>query len=329
MLITFDRQRHAPSSPDRRGARRGRDRGRGAPPSRRRPGRSPRTLVVFAIDTSGSLRAGRPGARAASWRRASWPSFPAAPRPRSSRSTTRRGSWSAGRRDPEEIARRAGRRCGGRDATPRSTTRSTTPTRYLRDAGAGRRALVLITDGRDEDSAVELADGLAVAQQAGIPVFTVGVGRVEERVLRRVAKLTGGQYIAAARRRAPGMIAAPHRGVRGQPPPRAAAAPRPRGDAPTPRGRDPRPASSAATRTGSRRGAAAPGNGARPLVWIAVAHRAARSPAPRPAPPPPPAAAGGRPRRAGRCARADPARAHELHRGVPREDGDAARAARC
>jgi hypothetical protein len=66
--------------------------------------------------------------------------------------------------------------------------------RYLRDAGVERRALVLITDGRDEDSAVEVGDGLAVAQQAGIPVFTVGVGRVEERVLRRIAKLTGGQY---------------------------------------------------------------------------------------------------------------------------------------
>jgi hypothetical protein len=68
--------------------------------------------------------------------------------------------------------------------------------RYLRDGSDGRRALVLITDGHDEDSAVELADGLAVAQQSAIPVFTVGVGRVEERVLRRVAKLTGGEYAA-------------------------------------------------------------------------------------------------------------------------------------
>lgn len=67
--------------------------------------------------------------------------------------------------------------------------------RLLRDSGARRRALVLITDGRDEESAVELADGLAVAQQSGIPVFTVGVGRVDERVLRRIAKLTGGEYV--------------------------------------------------------------------------------------------------------------------------------------
>lgn len=74
--------------------------------------------------------------------------------------------------------------------------------RYLRDSGVARRTLVLVTDGRDEDSAVELADALAVAQQAGIPVFTVGVGRAEERVLRRIAKLTGGQYAALGTARA-------------------------------------------------------------------------------------------------------------------------------
>ena len=66
--------------------------------------------------------------------------------------------------------------------------------RLLSESSATRRALVLVTDGRDEDSAVDLADGLAVAQDAGVPVFTVGVGRVDERVLRRIAKLTGGRY---------------------------------------------------------------------------------------------------------------------------------------
>jgi hypothetical protein len=66
--------------------------------------------------------------------------------------------------------------------------------RLLRDAAASRRALVLVTDGRDEDSAVELSDGLALAQQSAVPVFTVGVGRVDERTLRRIAKLTGGRY---------------------------------------------------------------------------------------------------------------------------------------
>ena len=67
--------------------------------------------------------------------------------------------------------------------------------RYLRDGPGRRRAILLVTDGRDERSAVNLEDGLAVAQQAGIPVFCVGLGRVDERVLRRIAKLTGGQYL--------------------------------------------------------------------------------------------------------------------------------------
>jgi FHA domain/von Willebrand factor type A domain len=66
--------------------------------------------------------------------------------------------------------------------------------RYLRDAPGRRRAILLVTDGRDERSAVVLEDGLTVAQQTRIPVYCVGVGRVEERVLRRIAKLTEGQY---------------------------------------------------------------------------------------------------------------------------------------
>ncbi len=78
--------------------------------------------------------------------------------------------------------------------------------RFLRRAPAGRRAVVLITDGRDEDSAVDLADGLAAAREGGIPVFTVGVGRVEARVLRRIAKLTGGRY-APLRAASPAQIA--------------------------------------------------------------------------------------------------------------------------
>ncbi len=66
--------------------------------------------------------------------------------------------------------------------------------RYLRDAAGSRRALLLVTDGKDENSALNLEDGLKVAQETLIPVFCVGVGRVEERILRRVAKLTGGDY---------------------------------------------------------------------------------------------------------------------------------------
>jgi len=66
--------------------------------------------------------------------------------------------------------------------------------RYLRDAPPGRKAIVLVTDGKDENSSLNLDDGLRVAVDNGIPVYAVGVGRVEERVLRRIAKLTGGDY---------------------------------------------------------------------------------------------------------------------------------------
>jgi hypothetical protein len=69
--------------------------------------------------------------------------------------------------------------------------------RYLRESGAARTAILLITDGKDEQSALNLDDGLRLAQDARIPVFAVGVGQVEERGLRRIAKLTGGQYRAA------------------------------------------------------------------------------------------------------------------------------------
>src|SRR6185436_7444150 len=67
----------------------------------------------------------------------------------------------------------------------------------LRQSGAARSAILLITDGKDEQSALNLDDGLRVAQEARIPVFAVGVGQVEERGLRRIAKLTGGEYHAA------------------------------------------------------------------------------------------------------------------------------------
>jgi hypothetical protein len=70
--------------------------------------------------------------------------------------------------------------------------------RYLRDVTAARRAVVLLTDGRDTGSALSVEDGLKVAQEMSIPVFCVGVGRVEERVLRRVAKLTAGEYAPVA-----------------------------------------------------------------------------------------------------------------------------------
>jgi len=72
---------------------------------------------------------------------------------------------------------------------------------YVRAAPGGRGALVLITDGIDEDSAVDLDDGLRVAEGAQIPVYTIGVGSVQEKRLRRIAKLTGGEYAPISRAR--------------------------------------------------------------------------------------------------------------------------------
>jgi Mg-chelatase subunit ChlD len=68
-------------------------------------------------------------------------------------------------------------------------------TRYALQAGDAGRALVLLTDGRDDGSALFLADGLRLAQDSGIPVHTVGLGDAHERTLRRIAKLTGGEYL--------------------------------------------------------------------------------------------------------------------------------------
>jgi hypothetical protein len=68
--------------------------------------------------------------------------------------------------------------------------------RYLRDLPGRRKAVVLVTDGKDENSALSIEDGLKVAQDTGIPVFCVGVGRIEERVMRRIAKLTSGDYLS-------------------------------------------------------------------------------------------------------------------------------------
>jgi hypothetical protein len=73
--------------------------------------------------------------------------------------------------------------------------------KYVRESPGGRGALVLITDGLDEDSALKLEDGLRVAEEARVPVFTIGVGKVQEQGLRRIAKLTGGDYAPIARAR--------------------------------------------------------------------------------------------------------------------------------
>jgi hypothetical protein len=70
--------------------------------------------------------------------------------------------------------------------------------RYLIDVPPTRRAILLLTDGRDENSALVLEDALALATANAIPIFCVGIGDVQEPVLRRIAKLTGGDYVRLA-----------------------------------------------------------------------------------------------------------------------------------
>ncbi len=66
--------------------------------------------------------------------------------------------------------------------------------RYLSKVDARRKAMVVVTDGLDENSALVLEDGVRMAQETAVPVFTVGTGRVQENVLRRISKLTDAEY---------------------------------------------------------------------------------------------------------------------------------------
>ena len=70
--------------------------------------------------------------------------------------------------------------------------------RYLKEAPPARKAIILVTDGLDENSSVQVEDGLKIAVESKIPVYCVGVGRIQEAVLRRIAKLTSGDYSAMA-----------------------------------------------------------------------------------------------------------------------------------
>jgi hypothetical protein len=97
--------------------------------------------------------------------------------------------------------------------------------KYVRESPGGRGALVLITDGLDEDSALELEDGLRVAEGARVPVFTIGVGKVQEQALRRIAKLTGGEYAPMARARGATIAARIGAQAAAASPPTASAAP--------------------------------------------------------------------------------------------------------
>jgi VWFA-related protein len=59
---------------------------------------------------------------------------------------------------------------------------------------AGQTVLILLTDGRDDGSSLIEDDILRVANEAQIPLYTIGFAKADNRVLGRLARLTGGQY---------------------------------------------------------------------------------------------------------------------------------------
>lgn len=58
--------------------------------------------------------------------------------------------------------------------------------------------LVVLSDGKDENSATTLEDAARLASERGVRLVTVGAGRPDERNLRRLALLTGGLYAGRA-----------------------------------------------------------------------------------------------------------------------------------
>lgn len=67
-----------------------------------------------------------------------------------------------------------------------------------RSLGAGRRVLLLITDGEDTSSSVKSNKAVAAALESGVVVYTIGIGDerfdgVDKNSLRKVAERTGGR----------------------------------------------------------------------------------------------------------------------------------------
>jgi len=68
--------------------------------------------------------------------------------------------------------------------------------RALAEGSSQQRAIVVVSDGYDENSALVPEDGVTEARRGHIPVFAIGIGKVREQPLRRIAKLSGGDYFA-------------------------------------------------------------------------------------------------------------------------------------
>jgi Ca-activated chloride channel family protein len=58
----------------------------------------------------------------------------------------------------------------------------------------GQRAILLLTDGRDENSRFSFEDALEYARRAGVTIYTIGLGDdIEKRKLTKLSEETGGR----------------------------------------------------------------------------------------------------------------------------------------
>lgn len=93
--------------------------------------------------------------------------------------------------------------------------------RTLRGRPEGSRILILLTDGEDNASSVPPLEAAKLAKQYGIKIYTIGVGRngpvpfptrfgnyamaevpIDEKLLKEIALMTGGQYFRATDQKA-------------------------------------------------------------------------------------------------------------------------------
>ena len=63
---------------------------------------------------------------------------------------------------------------------------------------AGRRALVVMTDGMNNQGTSDVAAPIQAAQAAAVPVFTIGFGDVDVQTLDQIASETGGRFFLGA-----------------------------------------------------------------------------------------------------------------------------------
>jgi hypothetical protein len=64
--------------------------------------------------------------------------------------------------------------------------------RELEKTSASRKAIVIITDGIDTKSATTIEDSMQFAESHGIAIHTIGIGKVSDKSLQRMSKLTSG-----------------------------------------------------------------------------------------------------------------------------------------